>query len=246
MTTARDGRTQSRKVLVVDDDADIRSLLCALFERAGLAVVDSDTGLGGLRRLFDDRPDLAVVDLGLPDIDGIDLISRIRDISDVPILVLTARFHEHEKVECFGAGADDYVTKPFGNAEVLARALAMLRRSRSPDEPSSAIDDGPLHVDLEAHTVTVDGVEIALTPIDWALLVAFVRHRGQILSPVQLLELAWRDPIGVGTERVKFAVLRLRRRLGWEDPETSPIEAVRGFGYRYRGTAALGREDAPA
>ena len=210
-----------------------------LFERAGLRVIRADTGQAGMRALFEHRPDLVVVDLGLPDIDGLVLIGRIREVSEVGILVLTARFHEQEKVECFGAGADDYVTKPFGNAELLARVHALLRRSTSDAATNEAFDDGPLHIDLRTHIVTLDGVEVSLTPTDWALLVALVRHRGSILSPQQLLELAWRDPIGVGADRVKFAVLRLRRRLGWQDPATSPIEAIRGFGYRYRGTSAL-------
>ncbi len=228
-------------VLVVDDDADIRHVLRTLLERSGLDVLAAGSGRAGMRELFEHRPDLVIVDLGLPDLDGLDLIGRIRDVSGVPILVLTARFHEQEKVECFGAGADDYVTKPFGNPELLARVHALLRRAQPVQEMAEAFDDGPLHVDFTAHRVTLAGEEVALTPTDWSLLVALVRHRGRILSPGQLLELAWRDPVGVGADRVKFAVLRLRRRLGWQDPVTSPIEAVRGFGYRYRGTDALRR-----
>jgi DNA-binding response OmpR family regulator len=229
----------SRTVLVIDDDADIRNILRTLFERAGLVVIPAEDGRAGMRGLFEHRPDLVVLDLGLPDIDGLELISRIRDVSEVGVLVLSARFHEQEKVECFGAGADDYVTKPFGNAELLARVHALLRRAQVDQGGIESFDDGPLHIDLKAHTVSLDGEEMTLTPTDWALLVALVRHRGRILSPGQLLELAWHDPIGVGADRVKFAVLRLRRRLGWQDPATSPIEAVRGFGYRYRGTDAL-------
>lgn len=226
------------RVLVVDDDGDLRHLIRTVLERAGLAVSCAESGRAGMRALFDDRPDLVVVDLGLPDLEGVELIGRIRDASDVGILVLTARFQEQEKVRCFAAGADDYVTKPFGNAELVARVQALLRRAQ-PRAQSSTFDDGPLHIDLDGHRVTLDGVEVPLTPTDWSLLVALVRHQGRILSPGQLLELAWKDPAGIGPDRVKFAVLRLRRRFGWENPSTSPIESVRGFGYRYRGVASL-------
>lgn len=231
--------TDAQTVLVVDDDEDIRTVLRTLLERAGLTVISASAAKGGLRMLFDRRPDAVVLDLGLPDLDGVEVIGRIRDVSDVPLLVLTARHTEPEKVRCLGAGADDYVTKPFGNAELLARVKALLRRSRSRTDDTETFDDDDLHIDLKAHTVQVAGETMTLTPTDWNLLVALVRHRGRILSATQLLDLAWGDPTGVGPERVKFAVLRLRRRMGWQDPETSPIEAVRGFGYRYSGMSAL-------
>lgn len=229
-----------RRVLVVDDDEDIRVILEAVLQRAGLDVITAATGREALRRTFEDHPDLVILDLGLPDLDGLEVLARLRDMSDLPVLVLTARGLEQEKVEGFGRGADDYVTKPFSNAELIARVEALLRRLAGAEQDvAERFVDGDLVVDLRARTAHVGGERIELSPTDWNLLVSFVRHPGQVLDPAQLLDLAWADPYGIGPERVKFAVLRLRKRLGWQDPATSPIEAVRGFGYRYRGMQAL-------
>lgn len=232
--------TDRRRVLVVDDDEDIRVILEAVLQRAGLDVVTAATGREALRRAFEDHPDLVVLDLGLPDLDGIEVLARLRDMSDLPVLVLTARDTEHDKVEGLVRGADDYVTKPFSNAELVARVEALLRRLTGVEQQvADRFVDGDLVVDLRARTAHLGGERVELSPTDWNLLVSFVRHPGQVLDAAQLLDLAWADPYGIGPERVKFAVLRLRKRLGWQDPATSPIEAVRGFGYRYRGMTAL-------
>jgi DNA-binding response OmpR family regulator len=223
-----------RRVLVVDDDDDIRTVLSEVLRRADLAVIDAATGRDALRRAFEDRPDVVVLDLGLPDIDGMEVLRRLRDMTDLPVLVLTARGLERDKVDGLLLGADDYVTKPFSNAEIVARVLALLRRAGAGTNVVDRIADGDLVVDLQAKTAHLAGEPVALSPTEWNLLVTFLRHPGQVLSHEQLLEQAWSDPLGVGPERVKFAVLRLRKRLRWQDPDTSPIEAVRGFGYRYR------------
>jgi DNA-binding response OmpR family regulator len=141
---------------------------------------------------------------------------------------------EAEKVRGLQSGADDYITKPFGREELLARVHAALRRSRgSGGEQIPVFDDGRLVVDFVAKRVRVDDAEVALTPTEYRLLRTLVRHAGQVLTAEQLLEHAWDDPTGVGPDRVKFAILRLRRKLGFDDVATSPIETVRGFGYRY-------------
>jgi DNA-binding response OmpR family regulator len=224
-------------VLVVDDDADLRAVLGAVLGRAGLDVVTAADGRAALRRLYEDRPDGIVLDVGLPDLDGFELLRRVRDMSDVPVIMLTARGLERDKIEGLRTGADDYVTKPFSNAELVARVQAALRRASGP-AVLEVLADGLLEIDLRAKSIHLDGEEIQVSPTEWHLLVTFLRHPGQVLSAAQLLEHAWADPTGIGPERVKFAVLRLRRRLGWQDPQTSPIEAVRGFGYRYRGMDA--------
>ena len=229
-------RPSPSRVLVVDDDDDIRSLLADMLTRADLDVTVAGSGREALRSAFRVRPDLMVLDLGLPDMDGREVLRRIRDMSDMPVLVLTARGLEHDRVEGLTLGADDYVTKPFSNAELVARVQALLRRARSHGDAYDAVlSDGDLVVDLRSKSVHKGDAEVALTPTDWNLLVTFLRHRGSTLTPQQLLEQAWSDPTGVAPDRVKFAVLRLRRRLGWQDPASSPIESVRGFGYRYRG-----------
>jgi DNA-binding response OmpR family regulator len=227
-----------RSVLVVDDDADLRLLLKGVYERAGFQVVLAADGRRALRALFENRCGLVVLDLGLPELDGLDVLRRIRELSDVPVLLLTARAREDDKVTGLMTGADDYLTKPFSNRELVARSLALLRRAPVPAAAPAVFDDGLVTIDFASREVALSGSTVQLTPTDWNLLVAFVRHPNLVLSPTQLLELAWHDPLGVGPERVKFAVLRLRRRLGWSEAATSPIEAVRGFGYRYRPQAA--------
>jgi DNA-binding response OmpR family regulator len=173
-----------------------------------------------------------VLDIGLPDLDGWQVLERIRDVSDVPVLLLTARSMEFDKVRGLQAGADDYLTKPFGNAELVARVHALLRRPRGNEAEGDDVlvdDRSGVRMELRTRRVLVDGETVAVSPLEWRLLLALEQHRGQVLSAEQLLELAWNDPIGASPERVKFAVLRLRRKLGRAGRH---IENVRGFGYR--------------
>jgi DNA-binding response OmpR family regulator len=227
----RDGETA---VLAIEDDADIRQLLKALLDREGYKVIEAATGREGLRAFHQVRPDLVILDVGLPDLDGWQVLERIRDMSDAPVLVLTARSTERDKVRGLNAGADDYLTKPFSRVELLARLQAIRRRQVAAREPQAVFDDGHLRVDFTHQEVTLEGEPVLLTPTEYRLLGALVRHAGQVLSADQLIELAWDDPSGLAPARVKYAVLRLRRKLGWDDNDDSPIETVRGFGYRYR------------
>lgn len=167
--------------------------------------------------------------------DGLAVLERIRDLSDVPVLLLTARDRDTDKVEGFSQGAEDYLTKPFSDTELVARVHALLRRAPTQRvERASSYRDPRLEIDFTTHAVSVDGRTVELTPTDWRLLAALVRHHDQILSHDHLLEMVWNDPQRISPSRVKYAVLRLRQRLGWNDVTNSPIEAVRGFGYRYR------------
>ena len=221
------------RLLVVDDDDDIRRLLRELFERAGYGVVDAAGGRTALRALYEFRPALVLLDVAMPEMDGWQTLARIRDLSDVPVIMLTARAAELEKVRGLKAGADDYVTKPFGRQELLARVEALLRRAerRSGQEAPEVYADGLLAVDAAQRSVTVSGHDVALTPLEYRLLVALVRHSGQVLSPEQLLELVWGDE-GASRDQVKLYVGYLRRKLGPE--AAAAVETVRGFGYRYR------------
>ncbi|HLG68535.1 MAG TPA: response regulator transcription factor [Acidimicrobiales bacterium] len=221
-------------VLAIEDDADIRQLLRALLGREGYSVTEAANGRDGLRAFHQSRPDLVILDLGLPDLDGWQVLERIRDMSDAPVLVLTARSAERDKVRGLNAGADDYLTKPFSRVELLARLQAIRRRQAVTASPQPAFDDGRVRVDFVHQEVVVEGEAVLLTPTEYRLLAALVRHVGQVLSADQLIELAWDDPAGLAPARVKYAVLRLRRKLGWDDPDESPLETVRGFGYRYR------------
>ena len=227
----RDGHVS---VLVIEDEADIRQLLRTLLEREGFSVAEAMEGRDGVRQFHQSHPDVVILDVGLPDLDGWQVLERIRDMSDVPVLMLTALGTERDKVRGLNAGADDYLTKPFSRSELLARLQAINRRQRNHADPVTTFDDGTLHVDFAHQEVSIDGSVIVLTPTEYRLLATLARHQGQVLSSDQLIELAWDDPSGLAPSRVKYAVLRLRRKLGWDEGDDSPIETVRGFGYRYR------------
>jgi DNA-binding response OmpR family regulator len=230
--------TQTRKrVLVVEDEPDLRRTLDKVLTVAGFAVLLAADGRTGLRAVHAEKPDALVLDIGLPGLDGWQVLARVRDLSDVPVLLLTAHGAEAEKVRGLRAGADDYLTKPYGNAELVARVQALLRRGAASTPIAEVYDDGHVRLDPNARTVLVGGTDIRLSPTEFRLLAVLARNSGQVLTPAQLLDRVWGDPTGVGPERVKFAVLRLRRRLGWADPVSSPIQSVRGIGYRYRPSA---------
>jgi DNA-binding response OmpR family regulator len=221
-------------ILVVDDDDDIRALVGELLERAGHVVIKAPDGESALKLFYSRQPDLVVLDVSMPGLDGWEVLNRIRELSDVPVLMLTARAEELEKVRGLRAGADDYVTKPFGRQELLARVDATLRRGRSAPQAQETYADDFLTIDFAQRKVTAGGVEPALTPLEFRLLGAFVRNQNQVLTHDQLLELAWGDARSADRDQVKLYVGYLRRKLGTGAGDESPIETVRGFGYRYR------------
>lgn len=221
-------------VLVVEDDPDVRLVLGVLFERQGWTVHTASDGRGALRSLLDHHPDVLVLDVGLPGLDGWEVLERVRDMSDLPVLMLTAHGHETERVRGLRGGADDYLTKPFSNQELVARIEALLRRVPTHAREEGAYDDGLLRMDPVARTAAWRGTPLGLSGLQFRLLHVLARAQGTVLTTGQLLERVWDDPTGRGGERVKFAVLRLRKALHSADPEADPVEAVRGLGYRYR------------
>jgi DNA-binding response OmpR family regulator len=222
------------RILVIDDDADIRGLVTELLERAGLTVEQAEDGRAGLRALHKTPPDLVVLDVSMPDLDGWQTLERIRDLSEVPVLMLTARGDELERVRGLQAGADDYVVKPFGRQELVARVQALLRRgAREAAQQQDHYEDGHLKIDFGQREVTFNDAKVSLTPLEFRLLSVLARHPRQVLSRDQLLELVWGDAYGVSGDQVKLYVGYLRRKLSPEDPADAPIETVRGFGYRY-------------
>jgi DNA-binding response OmpR family regulator len=239
---------QGARILVVDDDADVRGLVRELLERAGASVREAADGREALRVLYDVRPEVIVLDVTMPELDGWQTLERIRDLSDVPVLMLTARAGELDKVRGLRGGADDYVTKPFGRQELLARVEALLRRTSGPPEVRAAYEDAALRIDYVSREVTVlagapgagraSERPVRLTPLEFKLLSAFVRHPNETLSRTRLLELVWGDVEGFGGDQVKLYVGYLRRKLGWGPSDGGPLETVRGFGYRYRPPAA--------
>ncbi len=222
------------RILVVDDDSTMRELLRGMLERSGHEVREAADGRAGLRDFYAASPDLVVLDVEMPELDGWATLERIRDLSDVPVLMLTARETELERVRGLKGGADDYVVKPFGHQELTARVQALLRRSANRTTEQQTYADQLVQIDYAQRAVSYSDREVRLTPLEFKLLATFVRHPNQVLSRDQLLELVWGDSLGVSPEQVKLYVGYLRRKLDPSAPDTTPIETVRGFGYRYR------------
>lgn len=230
-------------ILVVDDDEVARAALRGVLERAGYVVREAHDGRGGLRELYAKPPDLVILDVTMPELDGWGTLERIRELSSaLPVLMLSARETELERVRGLRGGADDYVVKPWGHQELTARVHALLRRARAgADGPvAGRIEEGRtyadarLRIDFARREVCYEGRATRLTPLEFRLLAAFVRHPNQVLSRTQLLELVWGDEWGVSGDQVKLYVGYLRRKLDPDAPGSTPIETVRGFGYRYR------------
>jgi DNA-binding response OmpR family regulator len=222
-----------RRILVVDDDADIRGLLRELLERRGFAVLEAGDGQDALRAFFEQRPDLVILDVQMPGLDGWKTLERIRELSDVPVVMLTAKATELEKTRGLRAGADDYVTKPFGRQELLARVEALLRRTGGRATAPEVYSDGFVSIDFSRREVSVRGEAVELTPLEFRLLTAFVRHPNHVLTHEQLRELVWGDA-HAAREQVKLYVGYLRKKLCPDAPDSAPIETRRGFGYAYR------------
>jgi DNA-binding response OmpR family regulator len=223
---------QFASVLVVDDDPDVRALVSTLLGRAGYVVTEALDGRAALKALYGQRPDLVVLDVNMPEMDGWETLERIRGLSDVPVVMLSARGEELEKVRALRAGADDYVTKPFGRQELLARVETVLRRAGG-GELKETYSDSRLTVDFGERRLSVGERSVELTPLEFKLLAAFVEHPNQLLEHGQLLELVWGGERGTSRDQVKLYVGYLRKKLADAGAEPDAIETVRGFGYRY-------------
>jgi DNA-binding response OmpR family regulator len=221
-----------RAVLVVDDDDDIRLLLEELLRGTGYAVTTAADGRAALRAFHENPSDIVVLDLSMPELDGFETLERLRDLSDVPVILLTARSGEIDKVRGFRAGADDYVVKPFGRQELLARIEALLRRTPQATHVQR-YEDGELSIDYGQRLVLCHGLPVHLTPLEFRLLAALVEHSGLVLSADQLVEHVWGHAAGVSRDQVKLYVSYLRKKLGQVADGFEQIETVRGFGYRY-------------
>jgi DNA-binding response OmpR family regulator len=225
-----------RRVLVVDDEPHIRTVLRGYLEADGFAVTEAGDGQSALASLRDQPPDLALLDVMLPDIDGLEVLRRLRTFSEVYVILVTARSEEIDKLLGLGVGADDYVTKPFSPREVAARVKAVLRRDRGP----RAAEETVLHfdrlsVDLPGREATVDGSPVALSSLEFDLLAAFVGAPGRVFSRAQLLERVWGYDF-YGDERVVDVHIRsLRARLGDDAGDPHLIATVRGVGYKFVG-----------
>ncbi len=226
-------RDSPATILIVEDEPQVRDVIRRLVERAGMNAIDASDGRAGLQLCFAQRPDLVVLDLSLPELDGWEVLARIREVSEVPVLMLTGHGDELQKVRGLRSGADDYVTKPFGRQELVARVEALLRRRKDEvDATPPVYVDEFVCIDQLQRRVEVRGEQVDLTPTEFRLLWTLTHNANQVLSPTQLLSLAWGDEDG-DPQRVKLYVGYLRRKLR-AAARVNPIETVRGFGYRYR------------
>ena len=221
------------RVLVIDDEPQIRRFLDISLRAQGWRVELAETGEAGLAALATRGADLVILDLGLPDLDGHAVLRDLRQWSNVPVILLTVRADEAEKVAAFDAGANDYVTKPFGVQELMARARALLRWRGEPEEASPPFDDGRLHVDLARREVRLDGEPVALGRKEYALLALLVRHAGRVVTQPHLLREVWGPTHQHDTHYLRILVGKLRHKLG--DDATAPryIATEPGVGLRF-------------
>jgi DNA-binding response OmpR family regulator len=221
---------KAQTVLVVEDESSIASFVAAYLKNAGYSVRTAATGSDALKQVASERPDFVLLDLMLPDIDGIEVCKRIRQTSDLPILMLTARDEDVDKIIGLEIGADDYMTKPFNPRELVARVKTILRRAGAERRPaeSKVISHGDLVVDAGRREVTVGEEDVQLAPKEFDLLWELLDHRGLVLTRDQLLERVWGYTFAGDTRTVDVHVRQLRRKLG----EASPIVTVWGVGYK--------------
>jgi len=221
-------------VLVVEDDKEIRRFVRASLEADGYRVVEAETVRRGVIEAGTRKPDLAVLDLGLPDEDGVAFIREVRAFSSMPILVLSARIDENDKVAALDAGADDYLTKPFGIGELSARLRAMLRRSaRTPESEETIVRFGNVSVDLPNRLVTRDGTAVHMTPVEFRLLTHLVAHQGKVLTHRQLLREVWGPSHVEHSHYLRIYMAHLRRKLEADPARPRHLMTETGVGYRF-------------
>ncbi|MCU0266123.1 MAG: response regulator transcription factor [Actinomycetia bacterium] len=219
-------------VLVVEDDPAIRRAVIRSLGDLGHAVASAPDAMSGLRAAVDEQPDIVVLDLGLPDLDGTQLLRMLRAVSAVPVIVATARDDDTSVVRALDAGADDYVTKPFSAATLDARIRAVLRRSASPGGGDPTLRVGGLVVDPRARTVTLDGEPVELSPREFDLLTYLAAREGQVVSKRELLTEVWRQPYGGADKTVDVHLSWLRRKLGETAQQPRYLQSIRGVGIK--------------
>jgi len=223
--------TPKPTVLVVDDETQIRRLLRVCLEAAGYRVEEATSGQEGITQAAQRRPDVVVLDLGLPDLDGVSVLKRLREWSQVPVVVLSVRDREEDKIAALDNGADDYVTKPFSTGELLARLRVALRHAQ-PAPEATVFRTGQLEVDLTARVVKLQGKEVKLTATEYSLLRLFVRHAGKVLTHRQILREVWGPNAVEQTHYLRVYLARLREKLEVSPAEPKLFVTEAGVGYR--------------
>ena len=218
-------------VLVIDDEIQIRRLLRISLEAGGYKVFEAINGQTGLAEAAQRRPDIVVLDLGLPDMDGVSILKRLREWSNVPVVVLSVRDRDEDKIAALDHGADDYLTKPFSTGELLAR-LRVARRHAQPPLDTAVFKSGPLEVDLTSRTVVVKGRPMKLTATEYALLQLFVRHAGKVLTHRQILKEVWGPNYVEQTHYLRVYMAHLREKIEENPSEPELLTTESGVGYR--------------
>lgn len=228
--------TTAPLVLIVEDEAPMRRFLRAALVARDFAVAEAATAREGIVAITAQRPDLVLLDLGLPDADGIDVTRGLREWSEVPLIVLSARGREADKVAALDAGADDYLTKPFGVDELLARMRVALRRTAriAGAAPATVLEAGALRVDLDKREVTSGGRPVRLTPIEYRLLVCLARHPGRVLTHGQLVKDVWGGASGVAAHHVRVHMAELRKKVEDDPARPKLLITEPGVGYRLK------------
>lgn len=227
---------EGARLLLVEDDVDLRTSIAASLVARGHTVREAGTARDGLAAWASNRPDLVLLDLGLPDGDGVDVIARIRREATTPILILSARHEERDRVEALDLGADDYLSKPFGVTELLARVRALLRRAAGPSaDQLGRVAVGSLVMDVARHAVTIGGARVDLTPREFEVLKVLVAHAGRLVTHGRLLRAVWGTAYSDESHYTHVYVSQIRRKLAAADPTGSSrglIVAEPGVGYR--------------
>lgn len=223
-------------IVVIEDDQPIRRFLRTSLSTQGFAVYEADSGKQGIIEAGVRKPDLLILDLGLPDIDGVEVIRAVRAWSELPIIVLSARNAEQQKIDALDAGADDYLTKPFGFGELLARIRVAMRHStRSYDQANSEIfETSNLRMDLLNRVVTIDGNEVHLTPIQYRLLGVLVKHAGKVLTHQQILKEVWGPSYKENAHYLRIYMSQLRQKLEADPTRPKFLLTESGVGYRLK------------
>ncbi len=225
---------QARRVLIVDDEAPILRFLKTSLTANGYEVIEAGTGAEAIRRATSEAPDVILLDLGLPDMDGKEVVRVLREGSAVPIIVVSARAREAEKIEALDLGADDYVNKPFGMGELLARLRACLRHAVTREAPAPVVRLGPVSVDLVKRLVTREGERLSLTPKEYDLLHVLITHAGKVVTHRHLLQAVWGPAHVEDAAYLRVYIGQLRRKLEPDPDAPSLIETETGVGYRLR------------
>jgi len=222
------------RVIVVEDEPQIRRFVCEALRREGCAPVQASTARQGLDEAAGARSDLVILDLGLPDMDGLQFIRELRSWCRTPILILSARTAEKDKIAALDTGADDYLSKPFGVGELLARTRALLRRTREEGGPRPLHELGTVKVDLSRHLVTRDGAEIHLTQIEYRLLAAMLAGSGKVMTHRQLMQEVWGSGYAGQAHYLRIYVARLRQKLEADPAQPQYFLTETGVGYRFQ------------